>query len=222
MKKYFYCILIIILCGCSTTNLQDKWKPFYRLQGGMNHGGITENTDFSETANIPVDAFTGATKLNFNAGGHVLLPVLGNSIETGLDFMHSSQSFTFKDNTNFFKGTREIGTSQIMLPITIDFAFLKDLEQPLGALQLKLGYLMQLNFFSVTDAGILPSYSNKGFSKGMLFGISATPFRLSNGNRIGLYLDAYRGSKIYNDFYNTGVYKMPASSFLKFGVIYQF
>jgi hypothetical protein len=222
MQKYFYCLLVMILCGCSITNLQDKWEPFYRLQAGLNHGGIVENTDFKSLPTMPTDAFSGATKISFNAGGHVMLPVLGNSVETGLDFMHSSQTFTFNPNVIQYKGTRDIGTSQLMIPLTIDLALYKDEEQPLGALQLKFGYIGQFNFFSVTDKGFLPPYSNKSYSGGMLFGISATPFKLPLGNRIGFYLDLYRGTKIYDDSYNNDTFEMPGSSFAKFGVIYQF
>jgi hypothetical protein len=264
MKKFVYCIIVLILAGCAATKVQDKWHPtyrflgeldqggiigstdftkssdvqpdavsgatkvqekwhpVYRFLGGLNHGGIIENTDFTKTTDVQPDAFSGATKLSFNAGAHALLPVFGNSVETGLDFMNSNQTFTFNDKIRSFTGTRKIGTSQIMLPITYNFGFFKE-EQPLGMLQLKFGYLMQFNLFSVSDEGSVPAdYTNKGFSSGMVFGLACTPFQLANGNEIGIYLDLYRGSKIYNDFYNSSAYEMPGSSFAKFGIIYQF
>jgi hypothetical protein len=222
MKKITLCFLIAILFGCTVTKEGEKWRPHYRAQLGLNKGGITENTDFSNTPGIAVDAFSGATKTGFNASGHVLLPLRKNTIETGVDYMHNNQTFTFNDNANGYKGSRKIGSSQLMIPVTYNFGLLRR-HNPYGDLQIRVGYLIQLNLFKVSNSGVtLTDYSLKHFSSGLVFGVSATPFHLSNGNSLGFYLDGYRGSKIYDDFYNSSVYEMPGSSFMKFGVIYQF
>jgi hypothetical protein len=104
-KYIFYFFLLLVVGGCLSTENTSKsvsgWHPEYRLQAGINRGGIVENTDMSQVAGAEVDAYTGT--------------------KTGL----------------------------------------------------------------------------------------------------GLYLDAYRGGQIYEDFYNLSSFEMPGSSFYKLGVIYQ-
>jgi len=222
MKKIVFGLSILFLAGCNISKQGDALHPYYRVQVGLNKGGITENTDFTKTTDIQPDAFSGATKTGFNASSHVVLPLKRNAIETGIDYMYNNQTFTFKDATYGYNGTRKIGTSQFMVPITYNFGFFKK-NNPLGSLQVKIGYLMQFNMFSVTNNGnSLADYSTKGFSSGITAGISATPFKFENGNRLGFYFDGYRGTKIYDDFYNRSIYEIPGSSFMKFGIIYQF
>lgn len=222
MKKILFIAFVLILTGCNTSKQGGSWHPYYRAQVGLNKGGITENTDFTKTTDIEPDAFSGATKMGFNASGHIVLPLKRNAIETGLDYMYNNQTFTFKDASNGYSGTRKIGCSQFMLPITYNFGLFRK-NNPIGDLQIKIGYLMQLNLISTYDKGAaLTNYSTKPFSSGFTLGLSATPFKLSNGSRLGFYIDGYRGTKIYDDFYNRSIYEMPGSSFVKFGVIYQF
>jgi len=222
MKKAIIGFSILFLMGCTSTKLCEPRHPYYRIQAGLNKGGITENTDFTKTTDIQPDAFTGATKIGLNTSSHIVLPLKQNSIETGFDFMYNNQKFTFNDSHVGYNGSRNVGTSQFMIPITYNFNLLKK-NNSLGSLQLKVGYLMQFNLFSVTDNGApLTDYSTSGFSNGFTIGVSATPFKMSNGNRLGFYIDGYRGSKIYNDFYNRSIYEMPGSSFMKIGIMYQF
>lgn len=222
MKKIVFGLSILILTGCNISKQGDALHPYYRVQAGLNKGGITENTDLTKTTDIQPDAFSGATKTGLNASGHVVLPLKRNAIESGIDYMYNSQTFTLNDATNGYNGTRKIGTSQFMVPLTYNVGFFKK-NNLLGSLQVKIGYLMQFNMFSVTNNGSsLTDYSTKGFSSGITAGISATPFKFENGNRLGFYFDGYRGSKIYDDFYNRSIYEMPGSSFMKFGIIYQF
>jgi len=222
MKKIVFSLLILVVSGCNVTKQSEIWHPYYRIQGGLNKGGITENTDFTTTTDIEPDAFSGATKTGFIASGHVVLPLKRNAIETGIDYMYNNQTFNFNDNLNSYSGNRKIGSSQLMVPITYNFGLFKK-NNSLGTVNIKVGYLMQLNLFSVSDNGSnLTDYSLKHFSSGLTVGLSAIPFNLDNGSSLGLYVDGYRGSKIYNDFYNRSVYEMPGSSFMKFGIIYQF
>ena len=222
MKKIVFGLSILLLTGCKISKQGEALHPYYRMQAGLNKGGITENTDFTKTTDIQPDAFSGATKTGFNASGHIVLPLKRNALETGIDYMYNNQTFTFKDATYGNNGTRKIGTSQFMVPLTYNLSFFKK-NNPLGSLQVKVGYLMQLNLFSVSNYGAqLTDYNTKGFSNGLTVGISATPFKFENGYRLGFYFDGYRGSKIYDDFYNRSIYEMPGSSFLKFGIIYQF
>jgi hypothetical protein len=221
MKKRVFGLSILLLTGCNISKQGDAFHPYYRVQAGLNKGGITENTDFTKTTDIQPDAFSGATKTGFNVSGHLVLPLKRNAIETGIDYMYNNQRFTFNDGNYGYNGTRKVGTSQLIVPITYNLGFFKK-NNPLGSLQVKIGYLMQVNMFSVNNYGTPTDYSTKGFSSGITAGISATPFRFENGNRLGFYFDGYRGTKIYDDFYNRNIYEMPGSSFMKIGIIYQF
>lgn len=218
-------ILLALILGCTgsskTTAGSDKRPLRFRAQAGFNTGGIVENTNKKDFANAPVDAFTGATKLGYNVGTHVLIPVWKHALETGVDYMINNQTFTYKHPEIGYMGERTISTSQFMIPFMASFSMCKK-NNPEGNLQLKFGYVAQYNILSVSDQGLLPDYSVNHFSGGFGFGISATPWKFKNGARMGFYVDLYRGTQIYKDFYNQSSFKMPGSSYGKFGIIYQF
>lgn len=235
-------ILIIFLCitgvmGCVSIKTQvqndkEKRKPEYRVQLGINHGGIVENTNLTEieTDNIngltgateSVDAFTGATKAGVNAGAHMLIPLKTNNIELGVDYMLNNQTFSYCDSINMYYGNRKILTSQFLFPITYNIGLFKKKYKE-GLLQIKLGYVFQYNLFNITSNGShLPQYSVNNFSNGITLGFTSTPFELKNGSKFGFYVDMYRGSQAYEDFYNLKTFEMPATSFFKGGIIYHF
>lgn len=197
------------------------------MQAGSNIGGITENTDMTVVPNISVppeatvDAFTGATQIRYNLGFHVKKTLKRNQIEAGLDYMYNYQTFNYIDAGNFYFGVRRMQVSQIMFPLTYNFVLLKK-TLPNADINFKIGFLGQLNIVSVTETGILPEYSIHPWSNGLTIGISAYPFQFKNNNKIGFYLDGYRGSQIYEDFYNQAGFEMPGSSFIKFGLKYEF
>jgi hypothetical protein len=159
----------------------------YRVQVVLT-GRNYENTDMKVVPNAEVDAYSGATKTGFNAGGRVILPLKRNAVETGVDFMYNNQTFTYNDATNGYSGTRKVGTSQVMIPVTYSIPFFRK-SNPQGSFQVKLGYLAQINMFNVSSSGTnLPAYSTKAFSNGFTLGVSTTPFRLKNGAKVGLFL----------------------------------
>lgn len=218
--------LLILLTSCVGSSKFPKaegeqWKPRYQVQAGMNHGGLTENRDFSLTPDVSLDGFSGATRMGGNVGAHVQLPIRKNAIETGLDYMYNGQTFTYNDPARAYVGSRKLATSQILLPLTYNIGlFRKSYYQ--SWVYLKLGPVFQYNLIGVTDQGQLPTYSINCFTSGFSAGLSSTPYQLANGASLGLYVDVYRGSKAYDDFYNSELYKMPATSYVKFGVVYQF
>ncbi len=217
-------IVLILLVGCSPVEKAGKneWKPSYRIQGGVNKGGITENTDFSEMENTEVDAFSGATSLGVHAGGRVQLPVRRNSFETGADIVFGKQKFSYNDAQNNYLGERSINLYQVMIPMVFNFGIYRKYH-PEGIIQIKLGYQMQFNYPVVShESGVVPDCNFSTFSSGPTIGLSSTPFKLQNGNEIGLYVDVYRGSQIYEDFYNKSTFEEPGSSFIKGGIIYLF
>jgi hypothetical protein len=218
-------ISVFLLMGCvSQQTIKDnkKWSAIYRIQAGTNKGGIVENTDMTVVGNAGIDAFTGATRKGVNASGKVMLPLKWNFVETGIDLMHNSQTFAYNDAANGFIGERKLGVTQFMLPITYSIGFFRE-NHPEGLFQVKFGYCAQLNLLSISDGyGNMPGYSTNSFSNGATFGFSTTPFRLNNGARLGLFADAYRGTRLYEDFYNRTGFEIPGTSFIKYGIIYQF
>ncbi len=218
-------ISVFLLMGCATSNFttgKKEWSPIYRIQAGTNKGGIVENTDLTLIDNAGVDAFSGATRRGVNAGGKVMLPLKRNYVETGIVLMHNSQTFTYDDAANGFMGERRLGVTQFMVPLTYSIGFFRE-SHPEGLFQIKFGYSAQLNLFSISDGlGNMPNYSTNSFSNGATFGFSTTPFRLSNGAKLGLFVDGYRGTQAYEDFYNRAEFEMPGTSFVKYGIIYQF
>ncbi len=231
MKKtaitFILVLSFVMINSCSTTEQTTDRKLKFSLQGGTNIGGITDNTDMSVVPNVKVppeasvDAFTGATRTGFNVGMHVNKTLKRNQIEAGIDYMYNHQTFTYNDAENNCIGVRELKVSQVLFPVTYNFIFLRK-RFPHADIQLKAGYLGQLNFISTNETGLLPEYSSNAWSNGLTFGISAFPFQFNNGSKLGFYFDMYRGGQIYEDYYNQTSFNMPGSSFMKFGVKYQF
>lgn len=217
-------IALMLFSGCSIVSkksVTEKRNPVYRFQLGSNKGGIIENSDMSAIPGSGVDAFSGATVRGYNASGKVLLPLKYNSAETGIEIMSNKQVLAYNDQQNNFVGQRSIALTQFMVPLTYSIGIFKK-NAPEGLIQLKFGYLAQFNHFRFDSKGQLPDYSTKVFSSGAVFGLSTCPFKLGNGSRIGVFMDAYRGSPAYHDFYNQPEFEMPGTAFVKYGIIYQF
>ncbi|MCF8381462.1 MAG: hypothetical protein K9H49_17950 [Bacteroidales bacterium] len=220
---------ILLINSCSTTQQTTSDSNMkFTLQIGTNFGGITENTDMSVVPNVSVppeaivDAFSGATHTGYNIGVHASKNLYKNQIESGIDYMCNFQTFNYIDAGNFYIGVRRLQVSQIMLPITYNFGIFRNIL-PNADIQFKIGFLGQLNLISVDGTGIsLPDWSFNPWSNGLTFGLSAFPFQFNNGNKLGFYFDGYRGSQIYKDYYNKSSFEMPGSSFIKFGLNYQF
>ena len=230
MKTKIFLIVVtaVIINSCAVTKKSQRGFKFSG-QGGINHGGITENTDLSIVSNSQatpestVDAYSGATISGYNVGAHVNKPLRYGEIETGLNFMYNYQIFSYADQGNMFIGVRKLDVNQLMIPFTYNLVLFKKL-MPDTDIQLKFGVLVQNNRIHLSDAGLtfLPDYSINKWSNGVTIGISAYPVKFANGTKLGFYLDAYRGSRIYTDYYNQEGFEMPGSSFVKFGVRYQF
>lgn len=224
--NYISVLLSLLLSGCAITKdgVTEKQtnKTKILVQAGITHGGIVENTDMKKIPGTEVDAFSGATKAGINAGVHAKIPIGSNAAETGIDYMLYNQEFTYNDGVNNYNGSKQIFTSQVAVPLTFNFSLLKRNHAD-KEFQFKIGYLANINFLSYSnEKGTLPEYSDTPFAHGFTLGLSTTPVLFENGNKLGLFLDMYRGSQIYEDFYNQESFEMPGSSFFKIGVAYQF
>jgi hypothetical protein len=225
MKKAVLIIITGVLLNSCVVTEKSQRAIKYSIQGGINKGGITENSDLSILSGPPdetlLDAFSGATQLGVNAGVHINKPLKYGEIESGLDYMFNAQTFTFADTENMYVGVRDLNVNQLMVPISYNFNVLQTVF-PRAEIQLKLGLTGQLNFVSISSTGTLPDYSINAWSGGALFGCSAYPVKFENGQKLGFYIDVYRGSQIYEDYYNQKTFETPGSSFIKGGIRYRF
>lgn len=214
MKNICLILSLCLLLGCSTTsevaNSNQKLLNSHNFQAGGSWGGIIEDTK--------IDAVSGATKSSVNIGFHPTLNIHGHLIETGIDFLHYNQTFTYFDNTNNYDGKREFNYSEIRLPITYNFQFLKNTNnegQLIIKLGMSLGYRISEN---IKNSGEVPDYTFDKFSIGPTLGLSTIPFKLNDKYRLGIYVDFVRASKIYKDYY-TVADDLGNMSNLKFGIV---
>lgn len=220
--------LLSFITACSTTrhagDNKQEWKPAYKIQAGVNQGGIAENDDLSllEGTSLPnVDTYSGATSSGVNLGAHMILPTRRNNFEIGLDYMFNDQTFTYTKQATGYAADRDIITSQFLFPVTYNIGLFRSSCGEASS-HLKLGYVFQVNMFSISDEDIgLPDYSTNNFSKGVTLGFDAIPFTFKNGAKLGLFIDVYRGSQIYEDVFNQESFVTPGSCYLKAGLIYQ-
>lgn len=217
---------MLLMGGCKTSRQifedAETKKLQYSVQLSSSKGGIVENTQMEDIAGAGVDAFSGATRRGVSAGARVALPLGRHFLEAGLDYMFSGQTFTFNDVQNRFTGRRKLDTHQFMFPTTFNLSLFRK-NHANGLLQIKLGHLLQLNNVSVTnETGSLPGYDLNRWSNGFLFGVHLIPFQFNNGARMGLFIEGYRGSQIYEDHYNQKEFEMPGTAFSRVGVIYHF
>jgi len=224
-NRYFFLLFLLMLAACAgseqTAVKPGSRRPVFSLYGGTNLGGIVENTDMGLVPGAGPDAMTGATRQGFHAGGGVQMPIGNVFMETSVDLMKNGQTFTFDDPVNLFAGTRHIGLWQLTFPLRVGGGFFQGLQSG-GLLRVSGGPAFQLNLFSVDEQGSnLPAYTTTKFSAGINLRLSLLPLRFANGALMGLYLEGYRGSRIYEDFYNQPAFKMPGTSFLKIGLLYQ-
>lgn len=219
-------VFILVLTACKTTEnitkLSVSDKVNYSAQISISKGGIVENTNMDELSGVSVDAFSGATKNGLGAGGRISYPFSFLSLETGLDYQLSNQSFLFSDPANKFYGNRNLTTHQFMMPLSLNVRLFTR-KNHMGLAQIKLGHLLQFNhIIAGKESGILPNYNIHRWSNGLLMGIHFTPFELKKGNKAGAFIEIYRGSQIYEDHYNQKHFDMPGSAFNRIGVIYHF
>jgi len=216
---------ILLLNGCSATrNLPEtKHQPFtLRVAGGTNKGGIVENTEMTAVDQAPPDAFTGATSRSLHAGVHALVPLKRNAVEAGLVIMHSGHRFGYYDPAASYDGSLDLSLVQCMVPLTYNVKLFRGVR-PGGLMEVKLGYVAQYNLLSESgQEGTVPAYDFNRWSHGPTLGITLKPFRLNNGNQIGLYVEGYRGSAIFKDPYNEDDFEMTGSAYVKTGLFFEF
>lgn len=220
------CFIATFACfafACTTTQNattgNKSVKANILLQAGVSHGGIVENTNLESIDNIAPDAFSGATKTGLSGGIHSQININGKIIETGVDVITSSQTFTYSDNLQNLNGDRYLNLTQIRIPLTYNFQVMKSKKEN-GLFQVKLGYTFGYNHLNVNNkTSSLPVYSYNKFTSGPTLGFQSHPFSLNDKFDLGMYCDFYRGSPVYKDFYNNDK-EETGSSYLKAGITF--
>ena len=230
MKSNIKIILILVLsslaAGCASTGKITR-KPKVSVHAGLSHGGIVENTDMSVVpgAEAPpeatVDAFSGATRIGVNAGVRIAQPIGRIALETGVDYIRHNQQFNYIDAGHFAMGQRDLRVSQVAIPLRLQIPLFARLL-PGADMGISAGYTGEINLIQVASSGILPDYSIIKWSDGLSVGFSMYPFVLENNSRLGIYVDLYRGSPAYEDYYNQASFEEPGTSFVKAGIAYKF
>ena len=201
-----------------------KAEASFMVLGGATYGGIVDNHNASGIEGTSdVDAITGATKLAYNAGIHTILKGHGRAIEIGLDYIKFDQSVEYALPSLSVNGTRDFEFQQVRLPMTYNFELFKnDLNKPKLSLKLGLsvGYTFSKTITDSEDSENMPAYEFTNWDIGPDFGLYFYPFDFSHSYRLGLYVDAYRGRKIYEDAYHDEIF-LGDNSYLKFGVVFE-
>lgn len=204
------------------TEAYKNRKVKFGVEAGANLGGIVDNTNLTKIEGTPVDGFTGATRVGFHEGAHTTIPAGRNDIQAGINYLFSPQKFTYNDAFHGYFGTRKISLSQLILLVTHNINLFKQRLDP-GTISLKFGGALEYNIPSVQQQGqLLPGYTINKFSGRITLGISALQFTFYHQSRLGCSSDIYRGYQIFDDLYNHAEYEMPASSYMKLSIIYQF
>ncbi len=220
LTKFSFMMLILALTSCSVTKKTTKPPPSFRINAGIQKGGIIANTDFTTLENTPPDGFTGANSKGIHAAIHYEYFTSFVSFETGLDLLWNKQTFNYSDIGNNYVGVRQLFTTQFRVPLFVNMRFLKG-KNPEGMMKFKLGISPGLSMINQLSAeGSLPDYSTSSFSLGPAMAIELSPFRINEKYNPGLYFGLFRSAQaVYNDFYQVG--DMPALSYMTFGITWK-
>lgn len=230
-KSFIYLFLAVsslLILSCSMTkkllvrkNDNSGRHSTISILAGAASGGLVDNTGMAGINGVSnVDAITGATKIAYNAGIHTEIKLKGHSIETGLDYISFDQSVDYELPSFTVNGKRDFSFHQFRLPITYNFHLFKN-SQNYPRFILKAGFSFGYTFSkSITENGSVPVYKFTNLDYGPTLGVAVYPLQFKESFRLGIYLDLYRGSRIYEDIYHNAE-GMGGQSFMKFGILLQ-
>lgn len=208
METFFVVILLAFFnTGCSGMKPSEEMgkNAGVSIMAGISFGGITENTEemTGVTGATEADAITGATKLMFNLGVRKEKLFHGHAIETGIDYTGFSQEIDYTLPSFSVDGKRDVAYHQVRVPLTYNFHFSGGDPQP--KFILKVGVSAGYTFSkSIKSTGNLPGYDFTDWDIGPTFGMAYYFFNLTEKYRGGLFMDMYRGGRVYEDAYHTG------------------
>ncbi len=202
-------LLFVFSAGCSgmkASARSDAGSGKYAglsVHAGMSFGGFAENTE--EMTGVKgateADAITGATKLMFNLGVRKEKLIHGHAIESGIDYTGFSQEIEYTMPTFSVDGKRDVAYHQVRIPLTYNFHFSGGNSQPKFVLKagVSAGYTFSR---SIGAKGNPPGYDFTDWDVGPTFGMAYYFFDFAEKYRGGLFMDMYRGGRVFEDIYH--------------------
>ena len=220
--------VLLITWSCSGIGSTRKNKrpvleapPAVSFLAGVSTGGLVENNSLEGIKNISgVDAISGATRIRFSAGVHKEIRYKGLMFESGIDYLAFDQTLAWDMPSFSRKGKRDVRLSQWRMPVTCNARFFKNREGEARLIVkggISVGYTA---LKSIADSGTLPEYTFNRWDYGPTLGLMYFPFFPAQDFRLGVFLDVYRGSRIYKDAFHRGE-GLGGQSYLKLGIVIQ-
>ena len=218
MQKYmfdFFIMIIVVYSFLSCSNPKI-------LKLGSSYGGIIENNkpDAYSGSTVPVDAVSGATQAGSTVSFQTTFAYKGHTFQTGIDYVNLRHTITYNDTLHKYKGRRLFNIHQFRVPILYNINLLRDFDK-VPTVIVHLGFSGGFTLTSgITEEYFLnlPGYSFTRFDIGPQVGLTLQPLQLDYHHYLGLYVDFYRGTRVYKDLYHEdkGVGNL---SFFKVGAI---
>ncbi len=193
-----------------------RFSPVFHA--GASSGGLVENMELTGVEGISeLDAITGASQMAFTLGLHSEIEWKDHAVETGLDYLAFNQAVDYNLPSFATIGKRDFRFHQLRVPLSYNFRFLKDSEG-FAKLTLRAGLSVGVSISKdISESGNPPAYTFTNFDYGPMLGVSFLPIQIREKYRLGISLEAYRGSRIYDDAFHKAE-GMGGQSFMKFGL----
>jgi hypothetical protein len=189
---------------------------------GSNYGGIAVNKEpvAINNAVIPVKAVSSTTQSGSTISFQKTFKFKGQTLQTGIDYVNHRQRLTYLDTLQAFDGRRSFDLHQFRVPLLYNITLFRDFDQVstfLIHVGLSVGFTLNDGISDELRRG-LPDYTLNKFDIGPQIGVTLQPLQLDYDHYLGLYLDYYRGTRIYEDAYHKGK-GLGSLSFLKIGAL---
>jgi hypothetical protein len=162
---------------------------------GSNYGGIIENSN---------PAVSGDTQTGSTVSFQQTFLFKGHTFQTGIDYVSHRQRITYFDTLHVIDGTRRFNIHQLRVPLSYNVNILRDFDKVptliihigvSGGVTLSPGITEELRLG-------LPKSTLTRVDIGPQLGVTLQPLQLDYHHYLGVYVDFYRGTRIYNDIYH--------------------
>lgn len=191
---------------------------------GSSYGSISENSkQDKDAAKIPENAVSSNTQSGSTVSFQTTFEYKGLTFQTGIDYVNSRHTISFDDTARNYQGRRLFNMHQFRVPFYYNINILRDFDR-VPTIILHIGFSGGLTLTpGVTDEYYLdlPGYSFNHFDIGPQVGLTIQPLQLDYHHYFGLYVDFYKGTRVYKDVYHED--KGAGNfSFYKFGALLYF
>jgi hypothetical protein len=212
----FYPVLLLSVLSTITCSGPKIFKL------GSNFGGVIDNSnpDAASGATVTVDAVSGATQNGSTLSFQTTFKFKGQTFQTGIDYVDHRQRLTYLDTLHGIDGRRGFDLHQLRVPLTYNITILRDFDKVptlMIHMGLSAGYTVIRGISDELRRG-LPDYTFTAVDIGPQVGVTLQPLQLDYDHYLGLYVDFYRGTRIYEDVYHQDE-GLGNLCFLKFGAL---